>query len=74
MLPNEIIRKAMSETNTTQLDLAKRLGYVTQSAISSKLKADKLDTKAFIKMLDVMGYTVNVVSKEGNITYLSVEN
>ena len=74
MSPNEIIKKAMSETNTTQLELAKRLGYVTQSAISSKLKADKLDTIAFVKMLDVMGYTVNVVSKDGDTTHLDVEN
>lgn len=60
MTEKEVIKKAMTETSTTQLELAQKLGYKTQSAISSKLKAEKLDTNVFIKMLDAMGYTVKV--------------
>jgi len=65
MLPNDFIKEAMQKTGTTQSDLAAALGYATQSAISSKLKASKLDTIAFIQMLNAMNYKIIAVDPDG---------
>ena len=72
MLPNDFIKEAMQKTNTTQSDLAAALGYATQSAISSKLKASKLDTTAFIQMLQAMHYKVIAIDPDGVSTDITI--
>jgi Mn-dependent DtxR family transcriptional regulator len=74
MTANEIVTTVMTATKTTQMQLAKAMGYATQSAISSKLKATKLDSTAFVKMLEAMGYTVFVVSSDGKSRYKVGDN
>ena len=72
MLPNDFIKEAMQKTGTTQSDLAAALGYATQSAISSKLKASKLDTIAFIQMLQAMHYKVIAIDPDGFSTEITI--
>ena len=71
MLPNDFIKQAMQNTSTTQSDLAAALGYATQSAISSKLKASKLDTVAFIQMLNAMQYKIIAIDPDGVSTEIT---
>ena len=73
MLPNDFIKESMQQTGTTQSDLAAALGYATQSAISSKLKASKLDTIAFIQMLQAMHYKVIAIDPDGVSTEIIID-
>lgn len=61
MKSNEVIRAAMAEDNLTQLGLATRLGYDTQSYVGNALNR-KTDMKVglFVKMMKAMGYEVIV--------------
>lgn len=74
MKAKEIINSIMGETSTTQELLAKTLGYKTQSAISSKLKATKLDVEFFSNVIEAMGYSVIVVSNDGKHQYIVGED
>lgn len=51
MLPGDFIKEAMQKTGTTQSDLAAALGYATQSAISSKLRARPVWAFFFVSAL-----------------------
>ena len=61
MKSNEAVRAAMKEDELTQLDLAKKMGYETQSYVGNTLNR-KTDMKvgAFVKMMKAMGYDVVV--------------
>lgn len=63
----EAIKLVMEQTGTRQVDLAKSLKYRTQSAVSSKLKANKFDLSTFVKMMNTMGYAVIVKKGEEQI-------
>lgn len=63
----EAIKLVMEQTGTRQVDLAKSLKYRTQSAVSSKLKANKFDLSTFVKMMNTMGYAVIVEKGEEQI-------
>lgn len=61
MKSSEVIRTAMSEDSLTQLGLAKKMGYETQSYVGNALNR-KTDMKVslFVKMMKAMGYEVIV--------------
>lgn len=56
----ELIKRAMKEKNTTQIQLAERLGYKTQSGISSRLQGKSIRMDTFVKMMSALGYSVMI--------------
>lgn len=61
MKSNEVIRAAMTKDRMTQVNLATKLGYKTQSGISNALNRENgMRVDVFIKMMNAMGYDVVV--------------
>lgn len=60
------IRIVMKQTNTTQVDMAKKLG-VSQVNISKKLNCKSIKVYDFISMIEACGGTVeiNIVLPDG---------
>lgn len=56
---NDIIRHAMRETNTTQVQLGERLG-VRQTAISNTLQRPETMLGTFVSIMNALGYEVIV--------------
>ena len=63
----EKIKVLMKQTNTTQVDIAKKLG-VTQVNVSKKLNCKSIKVHDFISMVNTCGGTVeiNIVLPDGN--------
>lgn len=55
MNEKEIVKTIMEKTNTTQIDLQKKLGLKSQSSISTYLKADSMRVDKLVDLLGVMG-------------------
>lgn len=54
-----VIRDIMSAAGITQTDLAKKMGYKTQSGISNALSRENgIRTDVFVKMANALGYEV----------------
>lgn len=62
---NEIIRSAMQKTGTTQMQLADKLG-VRQGAISNTVVRPGISLAKFVTFMDVLGYDVVVMPREGS--------
>ena len=58
------IKIAMKNTNTTQKQMAERLGEKTQSVISQRLLHDNMSINLALEMLDVLGYEIVVQPKK----------
>lgn len=56
MTPSEIIHAILKRTNTTQAELAQRLGYTTQGTVSNRLNRGEMKVGTFLNMLDALGY------------------
>lgn len=72
MNEKEIIKEALKTVGWTQTMLAQVLGYGSQSGVTQMLSNGKTSGKSMkvetlIKILDVMGYELVVVSKNPNI-------
>lgn len=67
MNEKDIIRAAMKTCGWTQETLAEKLGYTTQSSVSSRLNGSSMRVDTFVKFLKVMGYQVKVVSTSPNV-------
>ncbi len=72
MNSSDVIKAAMKEDNLTQLGLAKKLGYETQSYVGNPLNR-KSDMKAgmLVKMAKAMGY--DIAMRRGDREYLIAE-
>lgn len=61
MKSSEVVRAAMSKDGVTQANLAKNMGYKTQSGVSNALgRENGMRVDVFVKMMKTMGYEVVV--------------
>lgn len=61
MKSNEVIAAAMKQDGLTQVNLANKLGYKTQSGVSQALsRKNGVRVDVFVKMMNAMGYDVIV--------------
>lgn len=72
---NEIVRKAMRDTDTTQKELAEALGYKSgPSAISVPLSRSDIYASTLINMLDALGYEVVVRPRNDRSNEMTLTN
>ena len=61
MKSNEVVRAVMTSDGITQMELARTLGYKTQSGVGNALSRDNgMRVDVFVKMMNAMGYDVIV--------------
>lgn len=61
MKSNEVVRAVMSADGITQVNLAAKLGYKTQSGVGNALARENgMRVDVFVKMMNAMGYDVVV--------------
>lgn len=61
MKSSEVVRTAMSSAGMTQVNLAAKMGYKTQSGVSNALARENgMRVDVFVKMMNAMGYDVVV--------------
>lgn len=61
MKSNEAVRAVMSADGITQMELANKLGYKTQSGVGNALSRENgMRVDVFVKMMNAMGYDVVV--------------
>ena len=61
MKSNEAVRAVMSADGITQIELANKLGYKTQSGVGNALSRENgMRVDVFVKMMNAMGYDVIV--------------
>ena len=61
MKSNEVVRAVMSADGITQMELANKLGYKTQSGVGNALNRENgMRVDVFVKMMKAMGYDVVV--------------
>lgn len=61
MKSNEVVRAVMSADGITQMELANKLGYKTQSGVGNALSRENgMRVDVFVKMMNAMGYDVVV--------------
>ena len=59
----EILRAAVKERGTTQMELAERLG-IRQNALSAKMTRERMSLGTFREVLNMMGYDVAVIDRD----------
>lgn len=60
MSPSEIIYTLLDKTRCSQMQLAKQLGYSTQSAVQNRLRQKTMGVDIFQRMMDAFGYEIVV--------------
>lgn len=60
MKPAEAIYTLLDRTRCSQMQLAKQLGYSTQSAVQNRLRQKTMGVDIFQRMMDAFGYEVVV--------------
>lgn len=69
MKSNEVVRAVMASDGMTQMNLAAKLGYKTQSGVGNALNRENgMRVDVFIKMMNAMGYDVVVRRGKDEIT------
>lgn len=69
MKSNEVVRTVMSADGITQMELAKKLGYKTQSGVGNALNRENgMRVDVFVKMMNAMGYDVVVRRGKEEVT------
>lgn len=63
MNTKDAVKQVMKESKTTQVQLAKLLGYSGQSSIAERLKSD-MQISTLRAMMDAMGYEVVIQKKK----------
>lgn len=58
-----IIRKLLIDRNLNQIYLSEKLGTSVQN-LNKKLKRGNFDTDDFFKMLNILGYDIEIVEKK----------
>lgn len=66
MNEKDVIREAMKSLGWSQETLKEKLGYSTQSSVSSRLNGSSMRVDTFVKFLSAMGYRVIVESTSPN--------
>ena len=66
MNEKDIVREAMKSLGWSQETLKEKLGYSTQSSVSSRLNGSSMRVDTFVKFLSAMGYRVIVESTSPN--------
>lgn len=66
MNEKDIIREAMKSLGWSQETLKEKMGYSTQSSVSSRLNGSSMRVDTFVKFLSAMGYKVVVESTSPN--------
>ena len=60
MTPTEIVRKLLSDTRMTQVELAKATDYASQGTIQNILKRNNMNVDTFDKIMAAFGYEIVV--------------
>ena len=61
MKSNEVVRAVMTADGITQMELANKLGYKTQSGVGNALNRENgMRVDVFVRMMKAMGYDVIV--------------
>lgn len=69
MKSNEVVRSIMSSDGITQMELANKLGYKTQSGVGNALSRENgMRVDVFVKMMNAMGYDVVVRRGKDEVT------
>lgn len=69
MKSNEVVRAVMSADGITQMELANKLGYKTQSGVGNALSRENgMRMDVFVKMMNAMGYDVVVRRGKDEVT------
>lgn len=69
MKSNEVVRTVMSTDGITQMELANKLGYKTQSGVGNALSRENgMRVDVFVKMMNAMGYDVVVRRGKDEVT------
>lgn len=69
MKSNEVVRAVMSADGITQMELANKLGYETQSGVGNALsRKNGMRVDVFVKMMNAMGYDVVVRRGKDEVT------
>lgn len=72
MKSKEVIKAAMAVDNLTQMGLAEKMGYTTQSYVGNPLsRKSDMKVETFVKMVKAMGY--DVVVRRGNTEFKVTE-
>ena len=66
MTEKDIIREILKNKAISQKELAKLLGYNTQSGVAERLAGKSMRVDTFVSFLDVLGYKLVVVSNSPN--------
>lgn len=74
MNEKDIIREAMKEVGWTQEELRKKLGYTSQSSVSSRINGASMRVDTLVRFLDVMGYEVVVKRKKSGGSQWTIEH
>lgn len=64
MKASDIIKQAMKETRTTQVQLVEQLGVNHQSSVSVRINSDNPLLGNFVEIIDALGYEVVVQPKK----------
>ena len=65
----EVIKAAMKETGTKQMDFVQQLGLKSNSVISERINQKNISMRALLEMLDIMGYEIVVRKIDGDSEY-----
>jgi len=69
MKSNEVVRAVMSADGITQIELANKLGYKTQSGVGNALSRENgMRVDVFVRMMNAMGYDVVVRRGKDEVT------
>lgn len=66
MNEKDIIKEAMKSLGWSQETLREKLGYSSQSSVSSRLNGSSMRVDTFVKFLSAMGYKVVIESTSPN--------
>lgn len=55
-----LLETLCTKKNTTQIQLAERLGYSNQSGLACRLKGKSIHVDTFVKIMNSLGYSVVV--------------
>ena len=56
MTHTDVIKKAMIDTGTRQVDIVERTGIKRQSVLSERINQKNISVKALTEVLEAMGY------------------
>ena len=64
-IATDMVRSVMAEEGVTQAELAKRMGYRSQSGLSERLGSRGVSVDKVVSMFEKMGYEIIVRKADG---------